>query len=134
MTLGQRTRVPSYAEVVATPTRGSTDSSVDTSKVKVVVRIRPQNQVERNGNARMVVKAMNENVLVFDPKEHSSPEYGYRKRHRRRDIRKRPCKDLKFAFDCVFDQNSANHHVYENSTQQILDGLLDGYNCSGNSA
>ncbi|XP_033730766.1 kinesin-like protein KIF18A, partial [Pecten maximus] len=134
MTLGQRKRVPSYAEVVATPPRKSTDlpesSGASNSKVKVVVRIRPENAAEGGSNSRVVVKAMNENVLVFDPKEQSSPGYGYRNRHRRRDIRKKQCKDLKFAFDHVFDQNSANHNVYEESTKQILDGLLEGYNCS----
>ncbi|XP_060065078.1 kinesin-like protein KIF18A [Ylistrum balloti] len=133
MTLGQRKHMPSYAEVVATPTRKSTDSSKSSgvdNKVKVVVRIRPENATERGGNSRVVVKAMNENVLVFDPKEQSSPGYGHRNRCRRRDIRKKQCKDLKFAFDFVFDQNSANHNVYEESTKQILDGLLDGYNCS----
>lgn len=134
MTLGQRTRAPSYAEVVATPPHKSSDSSESSeagkNKVKVVVRIRPENASEGGGNSRVVVKAMNENVLVFDPKEQTSPSYGYRNRGRRRDIRKRQCKDLKFAFDYVFDHNSANHNVYEESTKQILDGLLDGYNCS----
>ncbi|OWF46750.1 Kinesin-like protein KIF18A [Mizuhopecten yessoensis] len=133
MTLGQRKRIPSYAEVAATPTRkpaDSTESSGVGNKVKVVVRIRPGNSMEQGSNSRIVVKAMNENVLVFDPKEQSSPEYGYRNRRRRRDLRKRQAKDLKFAFDFVFDQNSANHNVYEQSTKQILDGLLEGYNCS----
>ena len=131
MTLASRKRRPSYAEV-ATPRRDGRSSEADNkSNVKVVVRIRPENGMEKSGNFRIVVKAMNEHVLVFDPNEQSSPEYGYRHRHQRRDIRKRQNKDLKFAFDYVFDPDSVNHEIYQQTTKKILDSFLEGYNCSG---
>ena len=34
-------------------------------------------------------------------------------------------------FDHVFDEQCSNLDVYENTTRCILDGVLDGYNCSG---
>ncbi|XP_063398631.1 kinesin-like protein KIF18A [Mytilus trossulus] len=129
MTLAMRQRRPSYA-AVATPRKDQRDDTENKSNVKVVVRIRPENDMEQSGNHRIVVRAMNEHVLVFDPNEQNSPEYGYRHRHHRRDIRKRQNKDLKFAFDYVFDPGSANHEVYQQTTKKILDSFMEGYNCS----
>merc|ERR1719347_892058 len=37
---------------------------------------------------------------------------------------------MQFAFDRVFGNESSNQEVYENTTLGILDGLLEGYNCS----
>ncbi|KAL5006903.1 hypothetical protein ScPMuIL_015709 [Solemya velum] len=103
----------------------------DTGKnnITVVVRIRPENAREREGNSAVIVKPMNEHVLVFDPNEQSSPGYGGL-RKKPRDIRKHRNKDLKFAFDNVFGPESNNIHVYETTTKRILNGLLNGYNCS----
>jgi len=39
-------------------------------------------------------------------------------------------KDLRFAFDCVFDETSTQSQVFKLTTQTILDGVLDGINCS----
>lgn len=105
-------------------------SSDPSSNVKVVVRIRPPNVKEIEGNFREVVQAVDENVLVFDPKEPSSYEYGGGRR-RPRDIRQRRNKDLKFAFDYVFDQSATNTDIYNETTNAVLTGLLTGYNCSG---
>ncbi|KAK7485721.1 hypothetical protein BaRGS_00023022 [Batillaria attramentaria] len=99
------------------------------SNVKVVVRVRPPNELEGSGQHRSVVEIMNENVLVFDPKEEASPSFGRRGR-RHRDIRKRRQKDMKFAFDYVFSATSSNEEVYQGTTRCVLDGLLSGYNCS----
>ena len=127
-------RKPSYAEIAKTPPakrRHESGQNAETSCVKVVVRVRPDNEREKDGNFENVVRVMNENVLVFDPQESSSPRYGYRNR-RRRDITVRIKKDLKFAFDYVFGPQSNNSEVYQQTTKKILGQLLDGYNCSGN--
>ncbi|XP_052801091.1 uncharacterized protein LOC128231881 [Mya arenaria] len=99
------------------------------SNVKVVVRIRPQNVKEVEGNYREVVQAVDENILIFDPKENSSNEYGGTSR-KHRDIRKRANRDLKFAFDHVFGPSANNIDIFNETTQGVLNGLLDGYNCS----
>ena len=109
---------------------GSTTSQNDaeSSNVKVVVRVRPEN--EREKGSRVVTQVMNENVLVFDPKENTESGYnGGRKKPR--DLRKRQNRDLKFAFDQVFGPEVPTSDVYEQTTKSILTGLLNGYNCSG---
>ena len=106
------------------------DDSGPSSNVKVVVRIRPPNVKEVEGNFREVVQAVDENVLVFDPKEPTTYEYGGGRR-KPRDIRQRRNKDLKFAFDHVFDASATNIDVYNETTNTVLTGLLNGYNCSG---
>ncbi|XP_025087889.1 kinesin-like protein KIF18B isoform X2 [Pomacea canaliculata] len=98
------------------------------NSVRVVVRVRPQNDLECNGHHRSVVEVVNENVLVFDPKEEASSLYEHKGKHR--DIQKRREKDLKFAFDHVFGAGSTNEEVFEQTTFLVLDGLLSGYNCS----
>ena len=101
------------------------------SNIRVVVRIRPQNKREREGNHKSVIRVLDEIILVFDPKEESSPGFFHGKRRSGRDITRRKNKDIRFAFDYVFEPDASNRHVYENTTQVILGGLLDGFNCSG---
>ncbi|KAK7098935.1 kinesin-like protein KIF18A isoform X2 [Littorina saxatilis] len=104
-------------------------SDAESGNVKVIVRVRPPNDLERNAVGRHVVEVMNENVLVFDPKEQSSPVALGRKR-RHRDIRKRRQKDMTFAFDHVFGWDSTTEELFEQSTKTVIEGLIGGYNCS----
>lgn len=39
-------------------------------------------------------------------------------------------KDLRFAFDHVFDETSSQTEVLRHTTQAIIDGVLDGINSS----
>nr|XP_006816577.1 PREDICTED: kinesin-like protein KIF18A-like [Saccoglossus kowalevskii] len=98
------------------------------SNVKVVVRIRPENNQELEGNSRTVVKVLDEHVLVFDPKEEATDSFFHGKRIR--NILQKKNKDMRFAFDRVFDASSTQQEVYENTTKEIIDGVLNGYNCS----
>ncbi|CAO3600726.1 unnamed protein product [Absidia cylindrospora] len=36
----------------------------------------------------------------------------------------------RFSFDCVFDQNTTQEHIYAEVVQPILDQVLEGYNCT----
>jgi kinesin family member 18/19 len=45
-------------------------------------------------------------------------------------LKKNRTKDLTFAFDVVFDKNVDQKQVYENTTQFLIDGLIDGYNAT----
>ena len=104
------------------------EQGANSSNVKVIVRVRPQNDYEKNSNSNNVIEIMNENILVFDPKDIESPR---KARRRPRDIRRRRPKDLKFAYDHIFGWESETEQIFENSTKALLDGLLGGYNCSG---
>ncbi|XP_054246555.1 kinesin-like protein KIF18A [Indicator indicator] len=97
--------------------------------VKVVVRVRPESQKEKNGNFSKVVRVVDQHVLVFDPKE-EEVSFFHRKKPAHRDINKRKSKDLKFMFDAVFAESSSQLEVFENTTKSVIDGFLNGYNCT----
>ncbi|XP_048377531.1 kinesin-like protein KIF18B isoform X3 [Stegostoma tigrinum] len=98
--------------------------------ITVVVRIRPQNQQEQEHDIQAVVEVVDENVLVFDPKEDANDDMFSGAKFRNREIPRRKNKDLKFVFDRVFSVTSTQQEIFEFTTKHILDGVLNGYNCS----
>uniref|UniRef100_A0A671MFF9 Kinesin-like protein n=1 Tax=Sinocyclocheilus anshuiensis TaxID=1608454 RepID=A0A671MFF9_9TELE len=99
------------------------------SHVKVVVRVRPLNNKEKDGNHKKVVHVVDNHMLIFDPKE-EEVTFFRGQRVGNRDVRRRANKDLKFVFDSVFRQDSSQVEVFENTTKAIVDGVLNGYNCT----
>ncbi|NXV40063.1 KI18A protein, partial [Rissa tridactyla] len=97
--------------------------------VKVVVRVRPESQKEKDGNFSKVVHVVDQHILVFDPKE-EEVSFFQGKRLTHRDINKRKNKDLKFVFDAVFAESSSQLEVFEHTTKSVIDGFLNGYNCT----
>uniref|UniRef100_A0A674JTF0 Kinesin-like protein n=1 Tax=Terrapene triunguis TaxID=2587831 RepID=A0A674JTF0_9SAUR len=96
--------------------------------VAVVVRVRPQTQQEQEGSRHAVVQVIDDSMLVFDPEEPclSGVFTGFRGH----DAPKRKGKDLKFVFDQVFGESATQEEVFQHTTKEILDGVLNGYNCS----
>lgn len=101
------------------------------SHVKVVVRVRPENESEKLGNYQNVVQVVDNHMLIFDPKQEDTSCFGAQ-RVRNRNITKKANKDLKFVFDYVFNENSTQVDIFENTTKTVLDGLMNGFNCTGN--
>ncbi|XP_048886202.1 kinesin-like protein KIF18A isoform X2 [Brienomyrus brachyistius] len=99
------------------------------SHVRVVVRVRPANRRELEGNFKNVVQVVDNHMLIFDPKE-QEVTFFHGQKLRNRDISKKASKDLKFVFDNVFGEDSTQQNIFENSTKGILDGVLNGYNCT----
>ncbi|XP_023280052.1 kinesin-like protein KIF18A isoform X1 [Seriola lalandi dorsalis] len=99
------------------------------SHVKVVVRVRPTNDREKRENCRNVVQVVDNHMLIFDPKEEDMSCFGSQ-RVRNRNINKRANKDLKFVFDHVFNENSTQVDIFENTTKVVLDGVMNGFNCT----
>ncbi|NXL43672.1 KI18A protein, partial [Podilymbus podiceps] len=97
--------------------------------VKVVVRVRPESQKEKDGNFNKVVHVVDRHILVFDPKE-EEVSFFHGKRVTHRDINKRKKKDLKFVFDAVFAESSSQLEVFEHTTKSVIEGFLNGYNCT----
>ncbi|XP_053217579.1 kinesin-like protein KIF18B [Podarcis raffonei] len=95
--------------------------------VAVVVRVRPQTPREREGNRQSVVRVVGDCMLVFDPEEPSPPGVFAQAQD---PPSKRKGKNLTFAFDRVFGESATQAEVFENTTKEILDGVLNGYNCS----
>lgn len=98
--------------------------------VRVCVRIRPQSDAEAQTSGQIAVRAVDRHVLVFDPDEPEEPSFFHGKRLKARDPTVRKPRDLKFAFDRVFDESGSNREVYEETTKGLLNALLSGYNCS----
>uniref|UniRef100_F7FNR6 Kinesin-like protein n=1 Tax=Monodelphis domestica TaxID=13616 RepID=F7FNR6_MONDO len=97
--------------------------------MKVVVRVRPENQKEKAVGFYKVVHVVDEHLLVFDPKDEED-SFFHGKKTMNRDITKRKRKDLKFVFDAVLDENSTQAQVFEHTIKPVLDGFLNGYNCT----
>ncbi|XP_039984947.1 kinesin-like protein KIF18A [Xiphias gladius] len=99
------------------------------SHVKVVIRVRPADDNEKRENCRNVVQVVDNHMLIFDPKEEDISCFGSQ-RVRNRNINKRANKDLKFVFDHVFSENSTQVDIFENTTKGVLDGVMNGFNCT----
>uniref|UniRef100_A0A8C6SBE1 Kinesin-like protein n=1 Tax=Neogobius melanostomus TaxID=47308 RepID=A0A8C6SBE1_9GOBI len=99
------------------------------SHVKVVVRVRPENEDEKRENFRNVVQVVDHHMLIFDPKQQDVSCFGSR-RGRYRDINKRANKDLKFVFDHVFGEDSTQVDIFENTTKGVIEGVMNGFNCT----
>uniref|UniRef100_A0A2K6EW08 Kinesin-like protein n=1 Tax=Propithecus coquereli TaxID=379532 RepID=A0A2K6EW08_PROCO len=103
--------------------------AVEDSMVRVVVRVRPPTPRELDSQRRPVVQVVDERVLVFNPEE---PDGGFPglKWGSIQDGPKRKGKDLTFVFDRVFGEAATQQDVFQHTTHGILDGFLQGYNCS----
>ncbi|XP_056382654.1 kinesin-like protein KIF18A isoform X2 [Hyla sarda] len=99
------------------------------SHVRVVVRVRPPNEREKVANFTNVVQVVDKHILVFDPKV-EEVNFFHGRSAANRDIAKKKNKDLKFVFDCVFDENSTQQEIFDQTTKFVLDGVLNGYNCT----
>ncbi|XP_066492740.1 kinesin-like protein KIF18A [Tiliqua scincoides] len=97
--------------------------------VKVVIRVRPENQKEKESSFSKVLDVVDKYILVFDPKV-EEVSFFHGKKRQYRDLNKKQNKDLKFVFDAVFDENSTQLEVFEHTTKTVLDGFLNGYNCT----
>ena len=99
------------------------------TNMKVVVRIRPENEAEICSSSRTVAKVMDEHVLVFDPSPDNAPTF-HALGPLRQPLLGKKHRDLRFAFDRVFDETASQVEVFEHTTKAVIDGVLDGINCS----
>ncbi|ODH52432.1 hypothetical protein GX48_01495 [Paracoccidioides brasiliensis] len=75
---------------------------------------------------RPVIKVVDAKCLVFDPPE-DNPVHRFSKSVIPNGKR---VKDQTFMFDRVFDENTTQGDVYEATTRNLLDSVLDGYNAT----
>jgi len=110
----------------------TTQASSDQHSMKVVVRIRAKNNKEHESPMSAVVKAVDDRVIVFDPKVQTSPEWPRGRKRTFRDLTKRVNRNVYFAFDRVFDETTSNAEVFSYTTEAIIADVLNGYNACGN--
>ncbi|XP_076286863.1 kinesin-like protein KIF18A [Lasioglossum baleicum] len=116
-------------------TSGSTALNIQTqpgsqTSIKVIVRVRPQNERELQANCKAVVKVVDDKMLIFDPKEEDNPFFYHGVAQKGRDLLRKQNKELQFIFDRIFNMHSTNSDVFEGSTKDLIASLLDGNNCS----
>ncbi|KAK6344705.1 kinesin-like protein Klp5 [Orbilia javanica] len=80
-----------------------------------------------NRGIRRVIKVVDDQFLIFDP-----PEENPIARFGQKIIgpRGKQQKDMRFGFDRVFDENALQGEVYEQTTKNLLDSVLDGFNAT----
>ncbi|XP_015670124.1 kinesin-like protein KIF18B [Protobothrops mucrosquamatus] len=100
-------------------------SPSEEGNVTVVVRVRPQISREQEGNRQSTVQVLSDNMLVFDPEKSSLLGFQIHE-----SVSQKKGKNMKFIFDRVFGEMATQAEVFENTTKEILNGVLSGYNCS----
>ncbi|NWW47407.1 KI18B protein, partial [Pedionomus torquatus] len=94
--------------------------------VTVVVRVRPSVPGDRAQAAQPLLRVVDQHILVFDPEEAGGPPGSLPPARGS----KHHGKDLKFVFDRVFDEKATQEEVFQCTTREVLDSVLNGYNCS----
>ena len=95
------------------------------SNIMVSVRLRPESAKEKiERKTSTTVRVLDKNVLVFDPVDTSQDL------HQRRALGLRRGKELRFAFDRVFDDTSTQLEVYQSTAKALLESVLEGYNAT----
>ncbi|PWN48676.1 kinesin-domain-containing protein [Violaceomyces palustris] len=77
---------------------------------------------------RSIVKPMDKQVLVFDPPDNNPLSRLYNQNNFSHGSKR--SKDVRYAFDRVFDDNSSQQDVFEETSKPLIDGILNGYNAS----
>ncbi|NXD72068.1 KI18B protein, partial [Eolophus roseicapillus] len=94
--------------------------------VAVVVRVRPLAPCERERPMHPVLHVVDQHVIVLNPEEPGGPSGSVLPMRGP----KHQGKDLKFVFDRVFGEEATQEEVFQHTTSEVLDSVLDGYNCS----
>lgn len=76
---------------------------------------------------RKVVNVVDEKMLIFDPME-TNPLHQVQKSLFPRSTAR--AREHKFSFDRLFDEDSTQDDVYFNTSQPLLDSVLEGYNAT----
>ena len=77
---------------------------------------------------RPIVKPMDQKVLVFDPPDTNPLTRLYNNNPLAHGAKRN--KDVRYAFDRVFDSTASQTDVFEETCKPLLDGILNGYNAS----
>lgn len=100
------------------------------NRIQVYVRVRPQNDRELNNSSlKRILHLPDEKSLIFDPKEDGLNTYFYQGKMFK-EVGKKLNKNLSFKFDRVFNEYATNRDVFNVTTKDLIDPLLEGCNCT----
>lgn len=83
----------------------------------------------QQNSIRKIVNVVDERMLIFDPPSTNPLISMQRKLFPTAKLRTK-IRDCRFVFDRLFDEDSTQQEVYENTTKPLLDSILDGYNAT----
>lgn len=98
----------------------------DKDRVRVAVRVRPASITERVGAYKPMVRCVDGTLLVFDPDE-TSDGYVTSGAATRRRMGVRRAKNLQYAYDNVFDENTGQERVFDLTTRPLIEYVCQGY-------
>lgn len=79
---------------------------------------------------RPIISPVDDKVLIFDPPDTNPLSRLYSTGQNTFGHGSKKAKDVRYAFDRVFDDTCGQEMVFENTTKPLLDGILNGYNAS----
>ncbi|EPQ26480.1 uncharacterized protein PFL1_05802 [Pseudozyma flocculosa PF-1] len=88
----------------------------------------PATGMPRGRFIRPIVKPMDDQVLVFDPPDNNPLSRLYSQSHLTHGGKR--SKDMRYAFDRVFNSACTQGDVFEQTCKPLMDGILNGYNAS----
>lgn len=85
----------------------------------------------RTNFLRPIISPVDDKVLIFDPPDNNPLSRLYAHAHANyMSHGKKKAKDMRYAFDRVFDDKCGQTDVFEGTTRPLLDGILNGFNAS----
>lgn len=81
------------------------------------------------GGLRKIINVVDERMLIFDPPE-TNPLAKMQKNAFPNSFKGSRIREHRFVFDRLFDEDSSQYQVYNNTTRPLLDSVLDGYNAT----
>lgn len=80
---------------------------------------------------RPIIHPVDDKVLIFDPPDNNPLSRLYNNTHANyMSHGHKRAKDIRYAFDRVFDATCGQRQVFEGTTRPLLDGILSGFNAS----
>ena len=88
------------------------------SSITVAIRIRPLNKNELDISSVECIRAINSTSLLVTTDSSINNK------------KSNQIKEQQFFFDYVFDKNTSQQTIYENTTKNLLTGIIDGFNAT----
>ena len=99
--------------------------------VQVAVRVRPASLKEKCGvNFKSMVRCVGDNVLVFDPEETEDGRCVTTDNETRRRVGMKRVKNLRYAYDHIFDADVGTSVIFERTTRPLIDYVISGYSAT----
>lgn len=81
------------------------------------------------GGLRKIINVVDDRMLIFDPPE-TNPLTKMQRNAFPNSFKGSRIREHRFVFDRLFDEDCTQDQVYRNTTQPLLDSVLDGYNAT----